>query len=224
MGDRYPMNPQKAFACALLTCALASAVRAKGEPHRTGWWVAAGPRVQWLVGDGYDGLFGRGLISGRGYGGEVHLAYGFTPRWAGRLAVSSAMQNTASGKGGAAWAAADVVLRQPFGPIDIVVFGRFGRQSVVVDGYTPLAGNGSIQTTGVDLAVDLAVVGPLGGAGAGLRYWVTPHIALGAEALYTYVALTDAVDSDGTGTPNALDRTYDGTTWGVTVLAVEYHW
>ena len=203
----------------LVTWAVASVVSAKEEPHRTGWWVAAAPRVQWLTGDGYDLLFGRGVLSGRGYGGELHLGYGFTRRVGARLAVSTAHHTTMSGTGGAAWASVDILLRQPIGRLDLHVFGRFGKQAVAVDGFTrPGPGNTSQTTT------DLTVIGHLGGGGGGMRYWVTPHISLGSEAAYTYVGVSDTVNNNGTGTLDPLDKTYDGTTWGVTILAVEYHW
>jgi hypothetical protein len=64
----------------------------------------------------------------------------------------------------------------------------------------------------------------MGGGGGGMRYWVTPHISVGSEAAYTYVGVSGTVNNDGTGTLDPLDKTYDGTTWGVTILAVEYHW
>ena len=179
--------------------------------------------MQWVLGNGYDELLavpdvvlGADPVRtvGRGIGGELRLAYGLAEHWACRISVSSAMHSSSTGSAGIAWAAADALYRLPLGRLDPTLFARFGKQTLTLD---------NVQVAGPNVVAHYTYAGYMAGGGGGLCWWATDHISLSAEAAYTYVRIADSVeDENGIHTP--LGGTYDGTTWGVTALAVSYHW
>jgi len=196
--------------------ALAASPRAGvGAPHRTGWSVGVGPRVQWPIGKGYDELTRRAVGIGRGAGAEAQLAYGLTPHWELRVAVSTAAHavDGPAKSSGIAWAAGDLVLRQPIGRLDLVAFGRVGEQAVTLDRATIISAEPN---------ADYSWTGLVAGGGGGLRVWIMPHVSLDGEAAWTYVRISDEV-LDATGSSGPLRTTFDGTTWGTTV-SLAYHW
>jgi len=208
------MNVRLSLLILFVIGAFAPLVGAEDRPHRTGWAVGVGPRIQWLSDHGHDVLTNR-YVRGRGIGGEIRLSYGFTEHWEGRIAVSTNRQSSREGTAGVAWAAADLLFRQPVGRFDPVLFARFGKQALALDGAIPdELGEPSDHTW----------TGLVGGAGGGVRYWITPHLSLSGEAAYTYVRYSHTVVLDGTGTPMPLNRATGATAWGLTLVAVEYHW
>ena len=171
----------------------------------TGWFAGIGPRYQMLAGDGYN--VPQSALRRGGIGGELHLGYGLTPRLSGRVVVSLNEHS-----GGVSWAAFDALFSWPFGAADPYLFLRLGKQAAVLS---------STDFSGMDEeAVGGEWKGWLYGGGGGARWWISPHVCLGADGSYTCVALNRLTRG---GFSEPLDRTYDGATWGVGVR-IEYHW
>ena len=208
------MNFCVSVAVITLTIGLWSVSGATEAPRRTGWSLGAGPRLQWLTGSGYDELR-LWYLDNPGYGGELTIGYGLTDRWAGRIAASTNRHSGSIRSEGFAWAAVDLLFLLPLRRFDPYVLARLGKQAVT-------AFNVNLGQT--EEIVEGTWAGWMGGGGLGVRCWVVPRVSLHTEAVYTYVRISDLVENDDTGTAIRLAKTYDGTTWGITILAVEYHW
>jgi len=195
--------------------------------------------VQWLVGSGYDtSAFEVPIQTARGHylrttgydtldlavvgigegvGGEVWLAYAFTPRLALRLGASAIRHRSAIGTVGAAWTVLDVVLGQPLGErFDLDAFARLGKLAVTIDGA-------DIDRNAATGPRNWAIAGWLVGGGVGLRCWMTSHLSVNGDASAVAVWNTDLIRSDGTGIAARLRKRGKGATLGVSV-ALEYHW
>ncbi len=193
----------------------------EAAPRRLGWYAGAGPRLQGFAGGGYNELGNRRATFGTGIGAEVFVGYGFTRSLAARLAVSTASHDISApgASSGAAWVAGDAILRwplevPPLGSFDVQTFARIGKQAVTAD---------NVDLDGGGLRSNHAWSGFMIGGGAGVRWWATARVSLRMEFSYAYVRIDGEVE-DPTGHHTPLERTLDGSTWGVTPVAVSYHW
>jgi hypothetical protein len=187
-----------------LTICAVSGIADAQTYNQTGWFVGAGPAMEWLVGDGYD--LDRSDLSTTGYGINFIGGYAFTSWLSARATVSMVHHS-----GGVAAAVVDLIGTWPSGKLEPLVFARFGKMAAHLT-------NAQFDTA--EVAEKGEWKGWAYGGGAGFRYWVSPKVTLVCEGVYTYVRLDKTVLD---GFPKAIGKAYDGTTAAL-YLRIQYHW